>query len=121
MHSSEMRIFYQLFPSRLNLNISIFSSRWVEIIDYFIIYICIYSFNHLFLFLIYSHPDIYSDFFETWEKRTNIYTGCAKIRTNRTISSNKIFNEKLNITKNPFIWHLRIPIEHNYSIYLPLV
>ena len=33
----------------------------------------------------------------------------TKIRTNQTISLNKMFNEKLNITKKFFTWHLRDP------------
>ena len=34
----------------------------------------------------------------------------TKIRTNRTISLNKMFfNEKLNIIKNPFTWNLEDP------------
>jgi len=56
----------------------------------------------------------------------------TKIRTNNFFKQN-IFNEKLNITKNPFTWTWGIclalgillgtwgiPVEHNYSIYFPL-
>jgi len=64
-----------------------------------------------------------------FEKICVITEGMYKVHHQNPDKSNNffkqnVFNEKLNIIKNPFTWHLRdncaLSVEHNYSIYPPL-